>query len=283
MRADTHPLYETLIAFPLDSAEATFPFSAKLCSDNGWTRHYTRRVLAEYRRFLFLAATSGHPVAPPDPIDQAWHLHMVYTRSYWDELCGATLGFPLHHGPTRGGQADADKFTDWYARTLESYRAWFGEEPPGDIWTPVAERFSKERNRFRRVNLSENWVIPKTMPRLAPGIALLGALCLAPLTLGASGEQGAYALLVMVLLVALLGVFLAHNGASFSARSQRRNASAGGGGADNIELASGTDHRDHPHPVGADETNGHGDSSSDSGGADGGGADGGSSGCGGGD
>jgi hypothetical protein len=102
---------------------------------------------------LFLAGATDHPVAPPDAVDQAWHLHMVYTRSYWDELCGRNARIPLHHGPTRGGQVESEKFTDWYERTLGFYRAWFGEEPPADIWLPEAERFAQERNRFRRVNI----------------------------------------------------------------------------------------------------------------------------------
>ncbi len=41
----------------------------------------------EYRRFAFLAATAGHPVTPSDAVDQAWHLHLTYSRDYWDRFC----------------------------------------------------------------------------------------------------------------------------------------------------------------------------------------------------
>ena len=59
----------------------------RLASENGWSREYAVRVMQEYRRFAFLAVAAGHPVSPSDAVDQAWHLHLVYTRSYWDEFC----------------------------------------------------------------------------------------------------------------------------------------------------------------------------------------------------
>ena len=87
--------------------------------------------------------TAGHEVTPSDEVDQAWHLHLTYTRSYWDGLCDAVLGRALHHGPTKGGQAEGDRFENQYERTLASYRAAFGEEPPEDIWPPSAVRFGE--------------------------------------------------------------------------------------------------------------------------------------------
>ena len=95
-------------------------------------------MIAEYKKFVFLAATSPRPVTPSDAVDQAWHLHLLYTESYWSELCGAVLGRPLHHGPTRGGDAEQRKFGDWYAATLERYEHAFGAPPPRDIW-PLPE------------------------------------------------------------------------------------------------------------------------------------------------
>ena len=147
-------------AIELDHAGASLPFSARLARDNGWSPDFANRVVAEYRRFVFLAAVAGHPVTPSDEVDQAWHLHLVYTRSYWDELCGEVLGFPLHHGPTVGGPAEGRKFDDWYTRTLDSYRRLFGVEPPADIWPPSVERFA-DADRFRRVNTADHWVVPK--------------------------------------------------------------------------------------------------------------------------
>ena len=137
-------------------AEKTF--AARLALENRWTPEFAGRVLSEYRRFLFLAATAGHPVTPSDEVDQAWHLHLAYSLHYWDELCGGILGNPLHHGPTRGGKTETTRFRDQYAATLASYRAAFGTAPPADIWPPQSERFGA---RFERVDRSRNWVIPK--------------------------------------------------------------------------------------------------------------------------
>lgn len=163
--AATAALWAQLEALDLDGA-AALSFSKRLARDNGWPPAFAQRVVLEYKKFVYLAATCGHPVTPSDEVDQAWHLHLMYTRSYWDELCDGILGFRLHHGPTKGGAAEGQKFTDWYARTLASYRAAFGEAPPADIWPPAAVRFG-EAPHFRRINVRRKWVIPK--PQLSLG------------------------------------------------------------------------------------------------------------------
>ena len=99
-------LSERLAAFELDDPAADLPFSARLARENTWSRDYARRVVREYLRFVQLAMEAGHPVTPSEEVDQAWHLHMVYTRSYWERLCGGVLKKPLHHDPTRGGKAE---------------------------------------------------------------------------------------------------------------------------------------------------------------------------------
>jgi uncharacterized protein (TIGR04222 family) len=173
-------LWAKLEALDLD-AGAALSFSKRLARDNGWTAAFAQRVVLEYKCFVYLAATCGHPVTPSDEVDQAWHLHLVYTRSYWDELCGQVLGFPLHHGPTKGGAAEGHKFQDWYARTLNSYAAAFGTLPPADIWPEAAVRFG-EAPYFRRVNLRRHWLLPRlrwpSWPGRQVGLGMLAALAL---------------------------------------------------------------------------------------------------------
>jgi uncharacterized protein (TIGR04222 family) len=173
-------LWAKLEALDLDGG-AVLSFSKRLARDNGWTAAFAQRVMLEYKRFVYLAATCGHPVTPSDEVDQAWHLHLVYTRSYWDELCGQVLGFPLHHGPTKGGAAEGHKFQDWYARTLQAYAAAFGTLPPADIWPAAAVRFG-EAPYFRRVNLRRHWLLPRLRWPLRLGrqaaVVLLVALAL---------------------------------------------------------------------------------------------------------
>jgi uncharacterized protein (TIGR04222 family) len=153
-------LWDRIAAFPLDEPGADWTFTQRLARENRWSGEFAGRVIEEYRRFLLLAMAAGHPVTPSDGVDQAWHLHLTYTRSYWDDLCGAVLGRPLHHGPTRGGAAESAKFHDWYARTLDSYRRLFDAEPPADIWPPAADRFGRDLH-FERVNTATHWVVPR--------------------------------------------------------------------------------------------------------------------------
>ena len=160
MNPDHDPLLGRLQALSLDAPGAALSFTQRLARENGWPLAFAGLVVAEYRRFLYLAVRAGHPVTPSDAVDQAWHLHLVYTDSYWNDLCGSILGRPLHHGPTRGGREEAAKYTDWYERTLASYRRIFGEQPPARVWPRSSERFG-EAPYFRRINTRRHWVIPK--------------------------------------------------------------------------------------------------------------------------
>jgi hypothetical protein len=134
-------LWRRLSEFDFDEPDVSFPFSRRLARDCGWSHEYALCVVEEYRRFLYLAFAAGHPVTPSVDVDEAWHLHLTYTRSYWDRLCGDVLGAPLHHDPTEGGGGEAAKFDDWYARTLESYERELGEPSPDDVWPSRTERF----------------------------------------------------------------------------------------------------------------------------------------------
>ena len=153
-------LYDRIQKFSLDNPNSELLFSQRLARENGWTREYTQRVIEEYKKFAFLAVVAGHPVTPSDQVDQAWHLHLLYTQSYWDEFCAKVLGTPLHHSPTQGGQNEQSKFNDWYSKTLDSYQAFFEQVPPVDIWPPAEVHFGRDLH-FVRVNLEQALVLPK--------------------------------------------------------------------------------------------------------------------------
>ena len=146
--------------FELDDPGVRFPFSRRLARENRWSPDYASRAIEEYRRFCYVAMRGGHPVTPSEDVDQVWHLHMIYTRSYWDGFCGEVLRRPFHHGPTRGGAEDQAKFRDWYQATLDSYRQLFGVRPPADIWPAVGDRF-RHAAAYRRVNTATHWVVPR--------------------------------------------------------------------------------------------------------------------------
>lgn len=125
----TDRLWQKLEQFPFDEG-----FETRLARENGWGVFFTRQVLVEYRRFLYLTQRAGHAVTPSKRVDEAWHLHLLYTRSYWEGLCGETLGQPLHHAPGTGKPGDETHFAAQYSRTKESYRRLFGTEPPQSVW-----------------------------------------------------------------------------------------------------------------------------------------------------
>ncbi len=151
-------LYDRLQAFSLDAIDVAFPFSQRLMQENAWSSAYTQRVIEEYKRFALLGVLAGHPVSPSDAIDQVWHLHLTYSRSYWDDFCPNVLGQPFHHEPSQGGVTEKQKFESWYVQTLASYERLFGTIPPDDIWlAPEKQAIAKSI----RVNPETQWVLSK--------------------------------------------------------------------------------------------------------------------------
>jgi hypothetical protein len=133
-------LRQKLARFTFDDPTAERPFTVRLAEENGWTREFAVRAVEEYRRFLYLAVTCGHPLAPSPTVDTVWHLHLRYTRSYWDELCRGVLGRPLHHNPSPGGEAARVHGSANYLEMIASYRNAFGEPSP-EIWPrPVEDK-----------------------------------------------------------------------------------------------------------------------------------------------
>ncbi|WP_421854660.1 glycine-rich domain-containing protein [Novosphingobium sp.] len=162
LSATASPLCDTLWAllctYEVGPAAADLSFVQRLARENGWTDAHAARVFEEYRRFLYLAVTAPHPVTPSDAVDQAWHLHLTYTRDYWERLCPEVLGRALHHGPTMGGRAEGERFFEQYALTLRSYEAAFGPAP-ADIW-PDARRRLLIDPMARRVHPHDALILP---------------------------------------------------------------------------------------------------------------------------
>lgn len=194
------PLWHALEAMRIEPEGASLTFTKRLARENGWSRSYAAAVVTEYRRFLYLAATDTATVTPSQQIDQAWHLHLAYTRHYWGELCARIIGRPLHHGPTAGGGAEGRKYRTLYAETLARYRATFGSEPPADIWPPTEQRFAVN---YQWVDRSANFVLPRrsvSVLALAGGATLLAACtALAADTVTAENPTGFKSLVATIL------------------------------------------------------------------------------------
>lgn len=131
--AEWQELWEQLKAFQFDEEGAEYAYSHRLSRYNSWSYDFALRVIEEYRKFLFLLKAAGHIVSPSKIVDQAWHLHLIYTHSYWEVLCLRIFKQPMHHYPGNGSSQDQKKFAAIYERTLEDYAKFFGK-PPEDIW-----------------------------------------------------------------------------------------------------------------------------------------------------
>lgn len=171
------PLWQRIAAHPIGPPDAALSFARRLARENRWTHDYAERVIGEYRRFCYLAMMAGHEMTPSDQVDQAWHLHLTYSRDYWDVFCPQVLGRPLHHGPTAGGPVEKARYFEQYADTLRSYEAAFGPVP-ADIWSPAADRFGRRPRAFR---VASDAVL---LWRTGMGWAVLALLALAMLATG---------------------------------------------------------------------------------------------------
>ena len=150
-------VWKKITGLQFDFDSASLPFSKRLARENRWPHWFALDVIEEYRKFLYLLERAGHPVTPSIQVDQAWHLHLLYSESYWEDFAE---GMPVkpHHGPTRGGEQEDEKFIDWYSKTLNTYEAVFEQKPPVHIWPRKEERFRKSQS-WHWIDASKHFII----------------------------------------------------------------------------------------------------------------------------
>ena len=206
-------LWSRLQHFSVDDNASPLPFLKRLARDNNWSQAFAEAVYREYLRFVYLMSVTDVPLTPSDEVDQVWHLHLAYT-----------LGHPLHHGPTKGGNAETTKFKDWYQRTLDVYREEFGEAPPVDVWPDREQRF-RNVEAFMRIDASRHFLLSKRDvygALTALGLVLVGANAAADF--GWVGGILAGLLLFIGLPIVLLAIFWIGD------RGRKGGRGGGGGG-----------------------------------------------------
>jgi hypothetical protein len=146
-------LYAQICQFQLDDPTSPYPMSVKLVWEHHWSEIYTLRAINEYKKFIFLAVVAEGTVAPSSIIDDVWHHHLLYTYSYWEELCGNTLKKSLHHYPGDPGSSER------YNYTLDLYHSYFGS-PPSDIWDlpPLHSNHLARNQRYWRIPDPIHWL-----------------------------------------------------------------------------------------------------------------------------
>lgn len=172
MSAVASDLWQRLAAYQIGLTHASLTFAQRLARENRWSQAFSERVMREYKRFCYLAVTAGQEMTPSDAVDQVWHLHLSYTRDYWERFCPDVLGTPLHHGPTQGGAEERGRFFAQYAATLKAYEDAFAQPPPEDIWPAARRRFGIDP-RAARVNPADVIILPRRWGYTVGAVAAL--------------------------------------------------------------------------------------------------------------
>lgn len=195
----------------------------KLAAQQDWSARQCEQALAEYRRFVYLACVSPVPVSPSRAVDALWHLHLTFSRDYWQVFCPRVLGRDLHHDPDTGD--DPAAMQAQYRATLALYRAEFDREPPAALWDCPAP----SRRRAR-------WPALAMLAGLA-ALALWGGAALAAGDNAARDYDGLIAFAALALVAYILyRVFRPE----YRSRRRDRNDSGSGGNCGSCSSCSGS-------------------------------------------
>jgi hypothetical protein len=156
--SDLRTLWDRIERHAFEQEDA-LDFVRRLAREHRWTLDFSRRAILEYRRFCFLAVTGSAPVTPSEEVDEVWHLHLTYSRDYWENWCASVLRKPLHHDPTRGGSAEQARFRLQYAATLARYEQFFGPSA-AELWPSTRDRF-RPTPRFHTLDAHGWLAIPR--------------------------------------------------------------------------------------------------------------------------
>lgn len=128
---NTSLLWKSVENFALDEPTDVYGFSTRLANENKWTINFVNSAILEYKKFMYLAATSDKMVSPSEVVDIVWHQHLVFTKSY-NEFCNL-LGRKIEHVPSTHNSKDHKKFAAAKERTKVIYEGTFGMQPE-EIW-----------------------------------------------------------------------------------------------------------------------------------------------------
>ena len=158
-------IWTNILQFDLDQPISEYGFSTRLAYENGWSFHFTKRAITEYKKFMFLAGTSSEMVSPSPVVDIVWHQHLIFTQSY--KVFCDILGKRIEHVPSRHNYMEKAKFETALSYTHNKYRE-FWDEPPADIWL--------EQNELSELDKSQNRASASTWVNLVASIFLIGIL-----------------------------------------------------------------------------------------------------------
>ncbi len=134
MNPEELELWTRIDGFQIDDPNATFPFSLKLAKEYDWDLKFTAEAINEYKKYAFLSCILEH-TSPSPIVDKVWHVHLLYTKQYWQIWCKDILKRELHHNPANGGHTEQQELKDVFKMTKLKYTACFEVKPPKKYWT----------------------------------------------------------------------------------------------------------------------------------------------------
>lgn len=124
-------IWKKILAFDFDYPQSEYGFTTRLAKENFWTQKFTNDAILEYKKFMFLAATSNTMVSPSEIVDIVWHQHLIFTKSY-HKFC-TILGKQIQHIPSTHNKEDFEKFKQAKEQTKLLYEKEFGNQPE-NVW-----------------------------------------------------------------------------------------------------------------------------------------------------
>lgn len=125
-------LWNSVESFSIDNnPNDPYNFTIRLAFENKWSEYITRQAILEYKKFMFLAATSSSMVSPSEVVDIVWHQHLLFSQSY-DAFCNL-LGKRIEHIPSTHNPAEKVRFAKAKEYTKKIYEENFGKQPQ-EFW-----------------------------------------------------------------------------------------------------------------------------------------------------
>jgi hypothetical protein len=124
-------LWDKIVQYDFDAPPSEYDFSTRLANENFWTKDFTELAILEYKKFMYLAATSTAMVSPSEIVDAVWHQHLIFTQSYQD-FC-TLIGKQVQHVPSTHSRNEFERFKQAKETTKQTYASTFGAQPKS-IW-----------------------------------------------------------------------------------------------------------------------------------------------------
>lgn len=89
-----------------------------------WSRYQIECIIDDYKKFMYIAASSDESCTPSKLVDIIWHEHILFTRDYINHWCGKILKKVIHHDP--GTPDEQPKFKSVYEKTQAKIKKTYG-------------------------------------------------------------------------------------------------------------------------------------------------------------